>query len=96
MNRQSLTIYSFLPILVCLTACQTPYQADGWFKSGGYSEMPTGPDSWRVEFRGNENTEMERAKDFSLLRAAELCRSISARFVLVENTKLLLEQYEED
>lgn len=50
--------------------CATSYQASGF--SGGYSETQLDENVFRVTFRGNGYTRLERAADFTLLRSAEL------------------------
>ncbi len=79
-----------------LTACQTPYQADRWYRDGGYREQKTGAASWQVTFTGNENTDMERVMDLSLLRAAELCQQDGYAFVTVQATNSVLDVTEEE
>ena len=58
--------------MICslVVGCATPYQASSF--RGGYSETHLATDVFRVYFRGNAYTSMERAQDFALLRAAEL------------------------
>src|SRR5262245_65287639 len=63
------------PILVAfaaflLSGCATSYQSNGF--TGGYSETQLAPDVFRVAFRGNRYTSPEQARDFCMLRAAEL------------------------
>ncbi len=57
-----------------LAACATSYQPDGF--SGGYSDMKLGENVWQVDFRGNGYTSSARARDFSLLRAAEITTAV--------------------
>ena len=83
-------------LTIGLSACQTPYQADRWYRDGGYREVSTGTNSWRVEFVGNQNTAMSRVLDFSLLRAAELCQTASTRFMVVDRTEQRIEHFEEE
>ena len=58
-------------LAVFAVGCATPYQSAGL--TGGYSETQLAPDVFRVSFQGNGYTSGDRAKDFVLLRAAELC-----------------------
>jgi hypothetical protein len=53
-----------------LTACATPYQRQGF--RGGFDETQLAPNIYRVSFKGNGYTGSERARDFALLRCAEL------------------------
>lgn len=68
MNAKILSIVAALA--VC--GCATSYQQTGF--TGGFSETKLGPDTVRVVFKGNGYTSDERATDFALLRAAQLCR----------------------
>ncbi len=56
-----------------VVGCATPYQSTSL--RGGYSDTQLAPDVFRVYFRGNAYTAMERAQDFALLHAAELAQS---------------------
>lgn len=69
-----ITISFLLVVLLTSNGCATPYQEDGFFVfvRGGYWETKEDENVFRVGFKGNENTSMERATDFSLLRAAEI------------------------
>ena len=62
-------------ILVLLSAffmngCATTYKELG--RSGGYHEIQLDENIFKVTFSGNGYTSMEMAKDFALLRSAEL------------------------
>ena len=59
-----------LSLFVIFTSCATHYQLIGF--TGGYSETQLDERTYRVNFRGNGFTSMERAIDFCLLRSAEL------------------------
>lgn len=54
-----------------ITGCATSYHSSGF--TGGYSDTQLAPDVFRVHFRGNAHTSKERAQDFAMLRAADLC-----------------------
>lgn len=60
-------------VLSFAVGCATPYQSKSL--RGGYSDTQLAPDVFRVYFRGNAYTAMERAQDFALLHAAELAQS---------------------
>ena len=64
-------VKAFVAILFIglLSAC-TPYQQNSFL--GGYDELMLDENVYRVTFRGNKYTSMERATDFTLLRCAEL------------------------
>jgi hypothetical protein len=76
----------FVAAAVSLVAgCATPYQSTGF--RGGYSETLLAPDVFRIYFRGNAFTSIERAQDFALLRAAELARERGfAYFAIVDES----------
>ncbi len=69
-----------------LAACATPYEpkGDSVFSSYGYSHTQLGVDTFDVYFTGRDD-EQERARDFILMRSAELCMTHSYNyFVIVE------------
>lgn len=76
----------FLPfIMLLLSACATGYQEYGSFGQQGYSETQLAEDMFRVSFKGNDVTEMERAQDFTLLRSAELTLNNGySHFIIVD------------
>lgn len=59
-----------------LASCATGYHSKGF--SGGWSSTELGRGVYRITFSGNGRTDSERATDFALLRAADLCRQIGA------------------
>lgn len=72
-----------IAVVLFLAACATPYQNSGF--SGGYSETQFDDNVFKVSFRGNGYTSMERASDFTLLRSAELTLQHGYNyFVIVE------------
>lgn len=56
-------------LLLLLNAC-TPYQKSSIL--GGYSDIKLADNIFKVSFRGNAYTNSERARDFALLRSAEV------------------------
>jgi hypothetical protein len=69
--KQTLLFVIGCASLCLLAGCATPYQSTGF--SGGFSETQLAPDVFRVFFRGNGYTSGERAQDFAMLRAADIC-----------------------
>lgn len=65
-------------VLVC--SCATAYQPDGTDGTGGYTFARLSENVFKVEFSGNGFTEPKRAKDFALLRAAEICLEHNYRY----------------
>jgi hypothetical protein len=59
-----------LLLLGGLAGCATPYKSNGL--GGGYGETQLAPDVFQVYFNGNSSTTSERARDFALLRAADI------------------------
>jgi len=62
--------------LVCITAvlvlsgCATGYQKAGFF--GGFEDTQLDENAFSITFKGNAYTNMQRASDFTYLRASEL------------------------
>jgi len=52
------------------TGCATKYQSQGF--TGGYEETQLSKNVFTVSFKGNGYTSSTRAKDFTLLRSAEV------------------------
>ena len=63
-------ILSALVLGIFVGGCATPYQKGGF--GGGFTETQLSQNIWKVYFRGNGKTTMQRATDFCLLRSAEL------------------------
>lgn len=68
---------SILLLAMTLASCSTPYQQapseSNWIRRG-YSEVQISSDIYEVSFRA-ASPEEERARDFVLLRSAEICQS---------------------
>ena len=81
--------YIFLLIFsLLLISCKTPYQKTGL--TGGYEESQLSENIYRVYFRGNGYTSMERAADFALIRAAELTIDKGYKFfAIISNDETL-------
>lgn len=59
--------------VLLMTSCSTGYQSsNSWKLNGGYSETQLSEDVYKVSFRGNGYTSLEKASDFALMRAAEI------------------------
>jgi hypothetical protein len=59
-------------VIATLSGCATPYQDVGASIAGGYFAQRLGPNRFVVSFAGNGFTEPQRARDFAMLRAAEV------------------------
>jgi hypothetical protein len=66
-------------------SCATPYQSKTF--GGGFSDTQLAPDVFRIYFRGNAFTSMERAQDFALLRAADLAQQEGFSYFAVIDEK---------
>lgn len=71
-----------------LSGCATTYQPHGL--TGGFEESQVNATSFRVAFRGNGYTSVNRAQELTLLRSAELCleRGYPGFVLLRENTNV--------
>ena len=68
-------------IVLFIVACATPYQKIG--DTGGFYHLRMDENVFKIGFRGNGFTTYERANDFALLRAAEICKQLGyTHFVL--------------
>jgi hypothetical protein len=74
MLRQS----KVLGVALFLAGCATPYKSNGLM--GGFSERQLSSDTFVVSFQGNGFTQEERARDFLLLRCADLTLAHGAKF----------------
>lgn len=63
-------LLSLLVTSIIVTSCATGYKPEGF--GGGFSEFKMADNIWQVDFRGNGYTSKQRARDFAMLRAAEL------------------------
>jgi hypothetical protein len=74
-----------------VNGCATAYQPQGL--GGGFSDTQLAPDVFRVIFRGNGYTAADRAQDFALLRAADLCKQHGfAYFAIINENESVVEQ----
>lgn len=60
-----------LSATLALAGCATPYQPSGFI--GGFNEVQLSQSSYHIEFKGNAYTKPGSARDFAVLRGAELC-----------------------
>jgi hypothetical protein len=80
--RTTLSLAFAFVSITCL-GCATPYQPVGF--TGGFSETQLAPDLFRITFEGNGYTSTERAQDFALLRAADLCTEHGFKYFAIAN-----------
>ncbi len=78
------TIFFFASVFVIIfIGCETPYQAVG--VQGGYSDIQIAENIFKVSFRGNNITKIERVSDFALLRCAELSEQKGYSYFIIIN-----------
>ena len=75
-----------LTVLLCLSlaGCATGYHSKGL--TGGYSNMKLQDNIFKVTFRGNAYSSMERTGDFALLRSAEITIENGYKYFVVLET----------
>ena len=76
-------VYLVVFISFLLSSCATPYQAYG--ATGGFNETRINENVYRVSFKGNAYTSLEKATYFTLLRSAELTLEKGYNHFLVIN-----------
>lgn len=67
--------YLIIPLAaILLAACSTPYQSETPFNFvvGGYSSKPAADGLLKVSFSSSRSTTMQRTKELTLLRIAEI------------------------
>jgi len=78
-----------LSSVILLFGC-TPYQENsglaGFLGGGGFNETQLASDVYQVTFAGNKYTAEQRAKDFTLLRCAELTIEKGYRYFRIINS----------
>lgn len=83
-------IYSLI-LTVFLIGCATPYQQQNWKSfSGGYSEAKRGDDIYYVVFNGNGYTPLDKVKDYTLLRSAEVAIENGFAYFRIDNSEAKL------
>ncbi|RYD34334.1 MAG: hypothetical protein EOP85_19925 [Verrucomicrobiaceae bacterium] len=78
--------YFVLLIIATLASCASPYGPKGI--NGGYKETRYSADTVMIYYDGNSSTSPSRAKDFTTLRAAELCIESGYRYFSVQNSQM--------
>ena len=71
-------------VLLLVQGCATSYQKDGF--TGGYSETQLDENVFKVSFRGNGYTRIDRVADFILLRSSELAIDNGFNYFVVINS----------
>ena len=82
---------SIVLALLFLTACASSYKPHGF--GGGYSSTKLDENVFQVNFQGNTVTSIERAKDFTMLRSAELALQNGFSHFIVLDAEQNIENY---
>jgi hypothetical protein len=78
----------FIILSLILVGCATGYHSSGF--TGGFNEMKLQDDIYKVGFSGNAYTGQERAKNFTLLRSAELTLENGySYFIILDNNSAI-------
>lgn len=85
MHKSLLSLFAFLVV-----GCAANYAAKGM--DTGYSSMQLNESSFRVNFDGDALTSEERARDFALLRCAELASKANFRYFTILRDESHLEK----
>ena len=87
LHKRCLAFGSCCLLGLFLSSCATPYRPlKGHY---GYSDFEVGKDDYEVRFLGNANSTYERARDFALLRAAEITlKQQASSFTLLDVVNL--------
>jgi len=77
--------YYFILIVIMffVASCASSYKPRGWFFNNGYKEAQLADNIFEVSFKGNPFTDMERTRDFALLRNAELMKEKGYNYFIV-------------
>jgi len=85
MKGNTFILLLLFPVLL-LSSCATPYQKNGF--AGGYSDTKLQENIFKVDFKGNGYTTVERATDLCLLRCADVTLENGYKyFVIVGNQR---------
>jgi hypothetical protein len=79
-------IIFLISALSLLVACATPYQGQEGSIRGGFSELRLDTDSFRVSFAANGYSNAQTARDYALLRSAEVTLENGFTHFLIKET----------
>ena len=68
-------------LVLMLAGCATAYQSKGL--TGGYSDLQIAENMFKVGFEGNGYTNPQRARDYALLRSAELALGNNYKYFVI-------------
>lgn len=85
MIKKLLLIFALLQLANCVKS--TPYKKAGSFSlnPGGFAERKLTQDSYKVTFNGNGLTKLKVAKDYALLRSAEVTKESKFEYFFLQD-----------
>ena len=81
------TVFLSVSVLILLGACATPYKPASKAHAKGYFDTKLQDKVYDITFNGNSDTNFKKAKDYALLRAAEVCLENGYRTFQIINTE---------
>lgn len=76
-----------ISMLLLLSACATPYKQASKSTAKGYFDTKLQDKVYDVTFNGNSDTNFKKAKDYALLRSAEVCLENGYQTFQIINTE---------
>lgn len=77
-------------VFALLAGCATGYQSKGF--TGGFTETRLDEQVYRVSFQGNGFTSMEKASDYTLMKAAELTAMAGYKYFVIMDSQNTTQQ----
>lgn len=87
MRENMKRLFLIMGILISLAACATPYEQARKPTAEGYFDTNLQDKVYDVTFNGNSDTNFKIAKDYALLRAAEVCLENGYQTFQIINTE---------
>jgi len=79
-------IVFFILISCLICSCATAYKRASKSTSNGYFETQLQNNIYEISFNGNEFTNIKKAQDYALLRAAEVCLDNGFKTFVIVNS----------
>ena len=79
--------FLILSVLIFCGACATPYKQASKSTAEGYFDTKLQDKVYDITFNGNSDTNFKVAKDYALLRAAEVCLENGYQTFQIVNTE---------
>ena len=80
-------VFLSISVLILLGACATPYKQARKPTAKGYFDTKLQNRVYDITFNGNSDTNFKKAKDYALLRAAEVCLENGYQTFQIINTE---------